>query len=88
MHTTEMSFLTPATEEEIKSILLKSPTTLCELDLIPTWLLNVCIDEFLPLITEIVNLSLSTAIMQKSQKIAIIKSHLKKIILELIIKDY
>ncbi len=56
MHTTEMSFLTPATEEEIKSILLKSPTTLCELDLIPTWLLKVCIDDLLPLITEIVHI--------------------------------
>ncbi len=83
-----MLFLTPATEEEIKSILLKSPTTSCELNPIPTWLLKVCIDELLPLITEIANLSLSTAIMPKSQKIAIIKPYLKKIILELIIKNY
>ncbi len=63
IYTIEMSFLTPATEEEIKSILLKSPTTSCELNPIPTWLLKVCIDELLPLITEIINLSLSTAIM-------------------------
>ncbi len=77
MYTTEMSFLTPATEEEIKSILLKSPTMSCELDPIPTFLLKVCIDELLQLITEIVNLSLSTAIMPMSQKIAIIKAHLK-----------
>ncbi len=88
MYITEMLFLTPATEEEIKSILLKSPTMACELDPIPTWLLKVCIDEVLPLITEIINLSLSTAIMPKSQKTAIIKPYLKKIILELIIKIY
>ncbi len=42
-----MLFLTPATEEEIKSILLKSSTTSCELDPIPTWLLKICIDELL-----------------------------------------
>ncbi len=83
-----MLFLTPATEEEIKSILLQSPTTSCELDPIPTWLLKVCIDELLPLITEIVNLALSTAIMPKSRKIAIIKLYLKKNILEVIIKNY
>ncbi len=77
MYITEMLFLTPATKEEIKSILLKSPTTSCELDPFPTWLLKVCIDELLPLITEIVNLSLSTAIMPKSQKIATIKPYLK-----------
>ncbi len=88
MYITEMLFLTPATEEEIKSILLKSPTMACELDPIQTWLLKVCIDEWLPLITEIINLSLSIAIMPKSQKIAIIKPYLKKIILELIIKNY
>ncbi len=73
MYTIDISFLTTATEEEIKSILLKSPTMPCELDPIPTWLLKVCIDELVPLIKEIVNLFLSTDIMPKSQKIAIVK---------------
>ncbi len=81
LHKTEMSFLTAVTEEEIKSTLLKSPMTACELDPLPTLLLKVYIDELLPLITEIVNLSLSAAIMPKSQKIAIIKPYLKKLYL-------
>ncbi len=70
MYTTEMSFLTIATREEIKSILLKPPTMSCKLDPISTWLLKVCIDELLPLITDITNLSLSTATMPKTHKIA------------------
>ncbi len=69
MYTTEMSILAPATEEEIKFISLKSPTASYELDPIPTWLLKVCIDELLPLITEMVNFSLTTATMSKFQKI-------------------
>ena len=52
--------LEPATEEEIRRIIMKSPNKSCELDPIPTWLLNCCLTELLPLITTLVNKSLTT----------------------------
>ena len=44
---------------EVKSLIMKSPTKLCRLDPIPTWLLKSCVDDLLPLITSIINVSLS-----------------------------
>ncbi len=50
--------LIPASEEEVREIIQKSPNKSCELDPIPTWLLKDCLDELLPLITDIVNTSM------------------------------
>ena len=76
------------TEDEVKTIILKSPNKYCQLDPIPTALLRECIDEILPLITKIINLSLKLGNMPKSLKQAIIKPLLKKLGLELIHKNY
>ena len=55
---------TPATEAEIKKIILESPSKSCALDPIPTSLLKYCLDELLPYITRIVNDSLLTGIVR------------------------
>ena len=47
-----------ATEAEIWNIIKLSPGKSCELDPLPTWLLKECIAELVPLITDIVNMSL------------------------------
>ena len=60
----------------------------CELDPIPTELLKKCTEDLLPLITKIINLSLSLGDMPEELKEAIIKPLLKKIGLELIDKNY
>ena len=49
-------------EEEVRKIIMESPTTSCHADPIPTGLLKNCCDELLPVITKIVNLSLSTGV--------------------------
>ena len=61
---------------------------LCELDLLPTWLLKECIAELVPTITDIVNMSLRDYLMPKSLKTALIQSHLKKIGLDIDILKY
>ncbi len=76
------------TEDEVKKIVLKSPNKYCELDPIPINLLRECIDEILPLLTKIINLSLQLCDMPTSFKKAIIKPMLKKLGLELINKNY
>ena len=48
------------TADEVKKIIMSMPKKSCELDPIPTDLLMQCLDETLPLITEIMNTSLLT----------------------------
>ena len=71
------SFL-PATQEEIKKIIINSPTKSCTLDPIPTFLLKECIAELLPIITAIVNASLRSAKVPCTFKNAVITPLLKK----------
>ena len=68
----------PTTEEEVRAIIMKSPDKSCELDPVPTWLLKLCIDGLLPLITSIINSSLETGCVPKDFKVARIKPLLKK----------
>jgi hypothetical protein len=76
------------TEQEVKNVILNSPNKYCKLDPIPTSLLRECIDEILPLLTKIINLSLQLGDMPETLKNAIITPLLKKIGLELINKNY
>ena len=50
----------------------------CDLDPIPAQLLTKCLDDLLPIITEIVNLSLATGIVPPSLKQAILSPLLKR----------
>ncbi len=51
----------PATADKIRRIIAQSPSTSCDLDPLPTWLLKDCLEELLPIIVQIVNRSLLTA---------------------------
>jgi hypothetical protein len=46
------------TETQVKSLISKLNTKSCELDLLPTHTLKSHLDELLPIITKLVNLSL------------------------------
>ena len=66
--------------EEILAIITKSPSKSRPLDSLPTWLLKktVILDKVLPLITKIVNKSLSLGYVPRQYKQAIIRPLLKK----------
>ena len=68
----------PASETEIKKLLANSPSKSCELDPIPTFLVKECSEVLTPLITNIVNKSLSTGEFPSSLKISQIRHLLKK----------
>ena len=72
-----------ATEAEIRNIIKLSPVKSCELDPLPTWLLKECIAELVPIITDIVNMSLGEYMIPKSLKTALIRPLLKKTGLEI-----
>ena len=48
-----------ATADEVRKLIINSPSKTCDLDPIPTELLKSCLDVLLVPITQIVNLSLS-----------------------------
>jgi hypothetical protein len=73
-----LSIFTPATEEEIIKIIQKSPCKSSNLDPIPTWLLKKCLPALAPVLTALVNLSLSTSQVPIILKEAVITPLLKK----------
>ena len=78
-----------ATEAEIWNIIKLSPVKSCELDPLPTWLLKECKAELIPLITDIVNMSLRESMIPKLLKTAHIRPLLKKTGLDSdILKNY
>jgi len=78
----------PTNEEEVKRFLLASPSKSCVQDPIPTWLLKSCESTLVPLITRIINSILLSSEMPENLKIAVVRPLLKKLILDLILKNY
>ena len=64
--------------EEVKKLIINSPTKSCVLDPFPTFLIKECVDILLPSITKIINLSLSEGVFPSSFKHAIVTPLLKK----------
>ena len=68
----------PVTEDEVRKIIIASPTKSCMLDPIPTHLLKDLLVVLIPIITCIINLSLSTARVPACYKIAAVTPLLQK----------
>ena len=65
-------------EDTIRDIIKKSPSSSCSQDAISTWLLKECLGELLPSITRIVNLSFLSGIFPTSYKISHVTPLIKK----------
>ena len=74
----QLNCFSSVTLQEIRHIILKAPSKSCELDPLPSWLLQECVDELSPIVTSIVNASLNHAIVPLSLKTALIRPLLKK----------
>ena len=68
----------PVTEEEIRKLIVESPTKTCMLDPIPTSLTKECLSDLLPLITRIVNSSLCSGVVPPQFMQAVVTPMLKK----------
>ena len=75
---TSLTSFAPADEEEVRRIIMQSPCKSCPLDPIPTRILKECIDELLPTITRIVNLSILDGSVPTALKEAPVTPLLKK----------
>ena len=65
-----LSEFEPVTEEQVAKIIKNGPSKSCPLDPIPTWLIRQCQLVTIPVITNIVNLSLSEGVMPDDLKFA------------------
>jgi len=74
----QLTSFSTASCDEIRKIILASPTKSCELDPLPTKLLKQCLDYLLPAITSIVNKSLSQICVPTPFKRAVVRPLLKK----------
>ena len=68
----------PVSQDEVHKIILKSATKHCSQDPLPTGLLKQCIASLLPIITAIINRSLSLGVVPDAFKLAHITPLLKK----------
>ena len=64
--------------DEVRKLITLSKCKSCSLDPIPTWLLKKSLDDILPAIVHIINLSLSNGSVPHSMKCAIVSPLLKK----------
>ena len=64
----------PDSAVEAMGLISKSPNKLCDLDLLLTWLLQTCVDHFLPLITAIISRSMDESVLLLCLKRATITS--------------
>ena len=78
----------PLKEEDICKVVMSLRTKSCELDPIPTTTFKKLLPAILPLITKIVNLSLSEGQFIRSWKMAIVQPLLKKVGLRLIMSNF
>ena len=76
-----LSSLQPCSAEEVRRVVMESPTKSCLLDPIPTFLLKECIDS-LPFLTAMDNASLRDGSLPASQKYVIVSPLLKKPLLD------
>eukprot|EP00918_Siedleckia_nematoides_P064389 GHVU01140017.1.p1 GENE.GHVU01140017.1~~GHVU01140017.1.p1 ORF type:complete len:519 (-),score=24.55 GHVU01140017.1:616-2172(-) len=86
---TQLSRFDLVSTEELRSIIMKSPTKSCDMDPLPTWLLKASLDVLTEPLVEIVNTCLSTSEVPAVLKQATITPLLKKPSLDReILKNY
>ena len=68
----------PTTVEEVRQIISRSPTSTCDLDAIPTWLLKDSLDATISHLVVVINSSLEEGLVPDEMKQALLRPLLKK----------
>jgi hypothetical protein len=87
-HTCKLSDFHAYTEAEVQKIINSMSSKSCELDAMPTYLLKEVLPSVLPIITKIVNLSLTQGTFAASWKEAVVRPLVKKLGHELSLSNY
>jgi hypothetical protein len=75
----QLKAFVPLSEGEVGTLLGKMRKKSCELDPFPTWFLTEILPDMIPVLTRIINLSLTSGEVPDSMKIALVRPLLKKI---------
>ena len=73
-----LRYFSPVSIEEVRKLIMDSPSKLCDLDPLPTWLLKAHVDAFAPFYTKLINKMFQVGCFPDNLKHAIIKPLLKK----------
>jgi hypothetical protein len=84
----QMCRFATVTKDEMRTIIMSSPSKSCELDAVPTSLLKEHVESFLPGLTHIANLSLTNGVFPMRMKEALVRPLLKKVNLALDLKNF
>ena len=76
-HSTLLNFRL-TTEEEVSSTVMSRPNKQCVLDPVPTAILKQCVDTFSPILTKIINASLTKGVVPSQFKHSVVTPLLKK----------
>ena len=74
---TVLEFFRPASQDEVMTVISRCPNKSSKLDPLPTWLVKEYIDHLLPVLTKLVNSSLSCGVFPQKAHHAIIRPLLK-----------
>ena len=74
----KLCHFTPMTESEVNTIIMSMKSKSCEIDLIPTHIFKQLLPSVIPIITKIVNLSLSKGEFCHLWKVAVVRPLFKK----------
>ena len=69
---------TPVSEDDIRKVISKAPSSSCLLDPLPSWLVKKSVDAILPAITSVINTSLNSGVVPDTLRSAVITPLLKK----------
>ena len=86
--TSRLTEFRPFDQTEVKKIILSMKSKSCEFNALPTRLLKECIEDILPTITNLVNISLWDGVFASGWKTSIIRPLLKKPNLDVIPSNY
>ena len=79
MHTEEMASLAATTEDEVRKIILVGPSKTCSPDPMPTSMVQDCLKELAPVITNIINSSMAEGdvptTLKHAKVVPVLKNH-------------
>ena len=79
---------TKLSEDDVRKLIFQSPSKHCVNDPLPTWLLKECVEEILPFVTLLINMSLQQGHFPLLWKNAIVTPILKKVGADIIFSNY
>ena len=85
---TKFETFSSLTDEDVHRIVMSSSNSTCSLDPNPTWLIKRCSDVLTPIITQMINLSLSEGHVPAQWKNAVVRPLLKKSGLDPVLKNF